>query len=94
MRMDLFPLTEFSKKNLEDCQKWRDENYERNTKRMSRHIEVKVHTSRPRSKFLDFLRSFQRFCRLSEHLHHALGRRLLWLLLFHLRNLSLHLGSD
>ena len=38
MRMDLFPLTEFSKKNLEDCQKWRDENYERNTKRLSRHI--------------------------------------------------------
>ena len=38
MRMDLFPLTEFSKKNLEDCQKWRDENYERNTKRMNRHI--------------------------------------------------------
>ena len=35
MRIDLFPLSEFSKKNLEDCQKWRDENYERNTKKMN-----------------------------------------------------------
>ena len=35
MSMDLLPLTEFSKKNLEDCQKWRDENYERNTKKVN-----------------------------------------------------------
>ncbi|VVB62796.1 Uncharacterised protein [uncultured archaeon] len=43
MRMDLLPLTEFSKKNLEDCQKWRDENYERNTKKMNRPMQSQAH---------------------------------------------------
>jgi hypothetical protein len=43
MRMDLFPLTELSKKNLEDCQKWRDENYERNTKKVNRSMQSQAH---------------------------------------------------
>ena len=92
MRMDLFPLTEFSKKNLEDCQKWRDENYE------TEHEENESTYSK--SKFIQVDQSFStsldhfRFCRSSQHLHHALGDRLLWLLLFHLRNLSFHLRCN
>jgi hypothetical protein len=39
MRMDQLPFTEFTEKTLEDCQKWRDENYERNTKIMNRHMQ-------------------------------------------------------
>jgi hypothetical protein len=38
--------------------------------------------------------SLQGFGRLSEHLHHALGRWLLRLPLFRLRNLSFHLGCN
>jgi len=33
MSMDLLPFTEFSEKTLVACQKWRDENYERNTEK-------------------------------------------------------------
>jgi hypothetical protein len=43
MRTDVFQFTEFSKKMLEDCQKWRDENYERNIKKMNRSMQSRVH---------------------------------------------------
>lgn len=43
MRIDQLPYTEFSDKTLENCQKWRDENYERNMKRMNRDIQSQVH---------------------------------------------------
>ena len=39
-------------------------------------------------------RSLQGFGRFSEHLHHALGGRLLRLIHIHLRNLSIHLGCN
>jgi hypothetical protein len=32
--MDPFPFTEYSRKTLAECKKWRDENYERNTKKV------------------------------------------------------------
>jgi hypothetical protein len=39
MSINQFQLTEFSLKTLEECQKWRDENYERNTKKAT-HISL------------------------------------------------------
>jgi hypothetical protein len=42
MKMDVFPFTGFSDKMLADCQKWRDENYERNTKKMNRPMQNQV----------------------------------------------------
>jgi hypothetical protein len=39
MIMDQFSFTKFSKKMLEECQKLRDENYERNTKKAN-HVSL------------------------------------------------------
>jgi hypothetical protein len=35
VRINQFHYTESSEKVLEECQKWRDENYERNTKKVN-----------------------------------------------------------
>jgi hypothetical protein len=43
MSMDLLPFTEFSEKTLVACQKWRDENYERNTEKKNRHMQNQAH---------------------------------------------------
>ena len=51
MRMDQLPYTEFSDKTLENCQKWRDENYERNTKIMNRNIQSQAH-NKQNSKYV------------------------------------------
>ena len=43
MSINQFQLTEFSIKVLEECQKWRDENYERNTQKMNRFLQSQDH---------------------------------------------------
>jgi len=43
MSINQFQFTEFSKKVLEDCQKWRDENYERNTKKVNTPLQSQAH---------------------------------------------------
>jgi hypothetical protein len=35
MSKDPFPFSEFAKRTLEECQIWRDENYERNSQKMN-----------------------------------------------------------
>lgn len=40
MSMDQFPFSEFSKKTLEECQKWWDENYQRNTEKMNQLLQI------------------------------------------------------